>query len=172
MTLKLIWSVRDSIDTANAFHAEIANAERGESVREAETNSAVHNSRWTRFLFGRSRFRRARIYDGMAVGLLLVLMAALGVITWAASAKADPADTSDPVAVAFAAHYGAAVCSTLADYPSVAGLEGIMQAIEQEGLTPRQAGEAAALSVYELCPRYSYILDRFVAIFGPQGVVA
>jgi len=28
------------------------------------------------------------------------------------------------------------------------------------------------VSVYEMCPRYSYILDRFVAIFGPKDAVA
>lgn len=164
MTLRLVWSVRDSIDTANAFHAELAQAETGTAV---DVPAPTH--RWTRFLFGRSRFRRARIYDGLAVLMLMALMACLGVVVYAASAKAD---TDDSAAVAYAAEYGAAVCSVLADHPSVAGLAGIMQAIENDGLTPTQAGEAAALSVYELCPRYSYILDRFVAIFGPKSGVA
>lgn len=160
-TLKLVWSRHDAIDTAQAFHAEIDNAETGVPERA---------SHWTRFLFGRSRFRRARIYDGLAVGLLMTLMAALGVVVYAASAKAD--DTDDAAAVAYAAEYGPAVCSVLADHPSVAGLEGILLAIEEDGLTPVQAGAAAAVSVYEVCPRYGYILDRFVAIFGPKDAVA
>ena len=163
--LKLIWSRHDAIDTAPAFAAEMEHAEIGAAYREQKP-------RWTAKLFGRSRFRRARIYDGLAVGLLMTFMAALGVVVYAASAKADPYDGVDPVAVAYAAHHAGVICSVLADHPSVAGLEGILLAIEEDGLTPVQAGAAAAVSVYEVCPRYGYILDRFVATFGTQGAVA
>ncbi len=69
-----IWTPRDSVDTAQAFAAELADAERGRA-----------ESRWTAKLFGRSRFRRARIYDGLAVALLLMLTSALGVIVYSLS---------------------------------------------------------------------------------------
>ena len=164
-TLKLVWSRHDAIDTAQAFHAEMEHAEIGAAYREQKP-------RWTAKLFGRSRFRRARIYDGLAVGLLMTLMAALGVVVFAASAKADPSSELEPEVIAYTARNAGIVCSVLADHPSVAGLEGIMLAIEDNGLTPRQAGQVAALSVYEACPRYAYILDAFVAVYGPKGAVA
>lgn len=70
-----IWTPRDSVDVATQFHAEIDNAERG----------TVDRPRWTSKLFGRSRFRRAKVYDGLAVALLLMLTSALGVILFTLS---------------------------------------------------------------------------------------
>jgi hypothetical protein len=118
-------------------------------------------------LFGCSRFHRAAILDALAVTLLMALMACLGVIVYAASAHADP---DDPEVVAYASHYAGAVCSTLADYPSVAGLRGILDAVEDDGLSARQSVQAVALSVYEVCPRYSYLLDLFVKRYGSVAV--
>ena len=157
-----IWTRRDAIDTAQAFHAEIDNAERGHIDPKPP--------RWTSKLFGRSRFRRARIYDGLAVTLLIALMAALGTVVYAASAKADTGD--DPESVAYAAHYAGAVCSTIADYPTTNGLKGIMNAVERDGLTAFQAGEAVGISIYSTCPQYSYIIDLFVAKYGAHPAVA
>ena len=154
-----IWTRRDAIDTAQAFHAELENAERG----------VPDKPRWTAKLFGRSRFRRAKVYDGLAVALLIALMAALGTVVYAASAKAD---VDDPEVVAWATHYAGAVCSTLADYPTTNGLLGIMQAAEKEGLTAYQAGQAIGMSVYDTCPRYGYLIDLFVAKYGAHTAVA
>ena len=119
-------------------------------------------------IFSVSRERKARIYDGLAVTLLLCLMAALGVVTFAATAKADV----DGAARAYAAEYGPAVCSTLDSYPTFSGLMGIMLAINADGLTPYQAGEAVGLSVAELCPQYDGLLERFAATYGTTGHVA
>lgn len=119
-------------------------------------------------MIGVSRYRKARIYDALAVGLLLVLMAALGVVLFASTAKAEP--SSD--AVAYAAEYGGTVCSVLDDgHASTAGLTGIMQAIQNHGnLTAYQSGEVVGLSVTELCPRYNYLLREFVGRYGKAAI--
>ena len=58
-----IWTPQDSVDTARQFHLELANAERG---------------RPERWWLTAGRERRARIYDFLAVTLLLATMALLG----------------------------------------------------------------------------------------------
>ena len=116
-------------------------------------------------IFAVSRERKARIYDGLAVMLLLALMACLGVVGYAASAHADV----DPTAQAYADRYGFAVCDTLADYPTSSGLLGIADAIEKDGLSGYQAGEVIALSVGDLCPRFTGLLERFAATYGHQA---
>jgi hypothetical protein len=52
----------------------------------------------------------------------------------------------------------------------VAGLRGILDAVEDDGLSARQSVQAVALSVYEVCPRYSYLLDLFVKRYGSVAV--
>lgn len=121
--------------------------------------------------FSVSRERKARIYDGLAVTLLLCLMAALGVVTFAATAKADV----DGAALAYAERYGGAVCSTLAEYPSISGVLGIVEAIEKDGLSPYQAGEVVGLSVTNLCPQYDGLIRAFASAainYGTTGRVA
>ena len=155
--LRPIWTPQDAIDTAQAFHAEIENAERG---------ITVNKPRWTRKLFGRSRFRRAAIYDGLAVTLLVALMAALGTVVYAASAKADDSD-----ARAYAVEYGPAVCSVLDDYPSFDGIIGIGSAIvERDSLSAYDAGAAIGYSVRFLCPRHAGLLAQFVSAYGHSQV--
>ena len=142
-----IWTPQDSVDTAQEFALEIDNAERGSR------------------LMSQSRFRKAKIMDGLAVALLMALMAALGcavLLVAAPKAKADP----DPISVAYAAHYADAVCWTLRDYPTINGVLGIIEAIKDDGLTAGQAGAAIGLSVAEACPRYEYVLDAFIARYG------
>lgn len=159
-----VFTPQDAVDTAQAFHAELGNAQRGRPDKP----------RWSGKLFGRSRFRRARIYDGLAVTLLMTLMACLGVVVFAASAKADNSDGYDPVAYAYATAYSTAVCGTLAGgHASTDGLIGIMRAMMKDGLAPAQAGEAVGISIHRTCPRYRYLIDLFVAEYGsPKAVVA
>jgi hypothetical protein len=123
-------------------------------------------------MFTMSRERKARIYDGLAVALLLMLAAALGCIAVLAAAPRAKADKDyDPVAYAYAATYATAVCNTLADgHATTNGLLGIMSAIEEDGLTPAQAGEAVGLSIYEACPRYIYVIDAFVTKYGSRSI--
>lgn len=70
----------DPVDTAQRFAAELNEADRRAGRR------------WTAKCFGYSRFRRAAIYDGLAVTMLMALMAALGAIALilATPAKAAP----------------------------------------------------------------------------------
>ena len=118
--LRQIWSPQDAVDTAHQFHLELHNAERGarycvrcdksQLVVKVDTDGVCRNckrrGRVERLLFSRSRFRRAGIMDTLTVGLLVVMLAALGwlyAIAWAPSAKAD---VTDPQVIAFTAVYG------------------------------------------------------------------
>jgi len=121
--------------------------------------------------FARSRERRARIMDGLAVALLMALMAALGCAVLLASAPHAKADT-DSMVYAYAATYGTAVCETLDDYPSFDGIIGIASAIAEDGLTMRQAGAVIALSANEICPRHISLVKAFASIYGGQKAIA
>ena len=167
-----IWTPQDSIDTAQAFNLELANAERGQRrcLRCDRSHFVVRIDgdgvcrRCKRFgrIFNRSRFRRAKFMDAIAVTLLMALMAMLGVVVFAASAKAD-----DSRAYAYAATYGGVVCEVLDDgHDSVAGLVGIGRAIMEDGLTAYEAGQVLAISVTEICPWHTDVLDRFIGVYG------
>jgi hypothetical protein len=146
-----IWTPRDSVDTAKQFHLELDNAERG--VEDFLPPVVLFTAR--------SRERKARLYDRLAVALLLVLCAALGCIALilATPAKAD----TDPVVVAYSAHYGGAVCSVLDEFPSENGILGIGKSIIEDGLTGYQAGQVLYLSVSDVCPRHMGLLRAFAA---------
>jgi hypothetical protein len=140
-----IWTPKDSVDTAQQFHLELDNAERGT------------------WLVSHSRRRKAGWMDAVAVALLMALMAALGVVVFAASAKADV----DNVVFAYTQVYGSAVCETLDDgHDSVDGLTGILRSIVGDGLTPHQAGQVVAMSVTDSCPQYTPLLRAYVARSG------
>jgi uncharacterized membrane protein len=63
-----IWTPADAVDTARVFALELDNAERG---------TAVERDPWW---LSTSRERTGRLYDGLAVALLLTLGALLGFI--------------------------------------------------------------------------------------------
>lgn len=143
--IRPIWTPQDSVDTAQQFHMELHNAERGR-VR----------------LFSVSRERKARRMDALAVALLMIVMAAFGVIVMLLStpqAKADP----DSMVYAYAASFGGAVCETLDAHPSFGGIYGIADAITDDGLTYYQAGQVIAVSVMEICPRHTALVKSFAA---------
>lgn len=116
-----------------------------------------------------SRYRRAKLYDALAVALLMILMAALGCVVVLASA---PWAHADSAADAWEAEYGYAACSFLDDpsNTSVTGLSGVILGAEHMGLTPEQAGEAVAASVLDICPRHRDLLRQFVIKYGPRQV--
>jgi hypothetical protein len=136
---------RDALDTAAEFHLEVDNAERGRAPSR---------------LFTQSRERRARIMDGLAVALLMALMGALGCAVLLMAAPKAKADI-DAVSVAYAAHYADAICTTLAGHPTNSGVQGILAAIREDGLTNLQAAGAVVLAVTDACPAQTYILERF-----------
>ena len=135
----------DPVDTAQDFHRE------------------VNHRSW---LLSQSRYRKAKIYDALAVALMLATMAALGCALGLLSAPAAKAEPIDPVAVQYAAVYADAVCGTLSDFPNLNGILGLISAIRDDGLTAGQAGAAIGLSVAENCPRFEPLLDAFIARYG------
>ncbi len=140
--IRAIWTPRDAIDTAKQFHLELDNAERGSR------------------LMSQSRERKAKVMDALAVVLLFLLMGALGAATLLLVAPKAKADI-DAVSVAYAAHYADAICGTLAGHPTNNGVQGIIAAIREDGLTNLQAAGAVVLAVSDVCPQQQYILERF-----------
>ena len=114
---------------------------------------------------------KAKLLDALAVALLMAVTAALGCAVMILSAPKAKADV-DHVAFAYAAVYGDAVCSTLDQWPSFDGILGIGEAIVDDGLTTAQAGEVIAVSVMEICPRHSGLMDRFIARYAPSAANA
>lgn len=101
----------------------------------------------------------------------LGLITGCGIIAIAAApnAQAQPDRTS----VAYAQQYGQAICDTLDDYPNFDGIIGIATVImDDDGLTPRQAGHAMALSVVDLCPWHLDLLDQFATSYGGKNTLA
>ncbi len=134
---------RDALDTAAQFHLEVDNAERGS------------------WLMSQGRERKAKVMDALAVVLLFLLMGALGAATLLLLAPKAKADDIDAVSVAYAAHYADAICGTLAGHPTNAGVQGIIAAIREDGLTNLQAAGAVVLAVSDVCPAQQYVLERF-----------
>lgn len=90
---------------------------------------------------------------GSITGTLITAAA----IYLATPAKAEP----DGAVVAVAALYGDIICDTLDTYPSYGGILGIGQALNDEGLTYYQAGQAIYLAVDSSCPEHLPLLQRF-----------
>jgi len=163
--IRPIWTPQDAVDTAQQFHLELHNAERGEWT---STNVELQRQSSTRLgnglIFRRSRFRRAKIMDGLAVALFMVFMLVFGAlmaIGYAPHAKASPATES------YADIYGGVVCNVLDEYPTVAGVLGVGQGISEEsGFTLEQAGEVIAYSVFTYCPWHKPLLNRFIATYS------
>lgn len=176
-----IWSAQDSIDTARQFHLELDNSERGHRVcricdrshlivRIAEDGVCLNCDRRNRigqFLYSRSRHRKARAMDAFAVACLMLVLAALGcavLILATPKAKADP----DPT-YAYAAVMGGIACDVLDEHPSIAGVLGVAQGIEEDaGFTAEQAGRVIGYAVADICPRHMPLIRRFVAVYAPQ----
>lgn len=143
--IRVLRPVRDAVDTASEFHLEVDN----------------ERSHW---LFSKSRERRARRMDALAVALLMVFMAAFGVIVMLLSA---PQAKASPATEAYADIYGPVVCQVLNEHATVYGVLGVGQGISEEsGFTPEQAGEVIGYSVATYCPQHMGLLKRFVAVFS------
>lgn len=122
-------------------------------------------------LLTKSRERRARRMDAFAVALLMALAATFGCILMLLAAPHAKADVSDQI-TDYTSLNGPLACEVLDDYNSVSGLIGLMQGIAEDGWTPYEAGQIAALSVFTYCPRHIDLLDRFIALYGDKGAVA
>lgn len=102
----------------------------------------------------------------VTMSTLLALPAAA--LISAQAAKADPVSN-------YAALNAGPICSTIADYPTVAGVTGVLSGVmEESGFTAYQAGEVVAAAVIGWCPQYVPVLQRFVAVYsdGANNYVA
>ena len=160
MNISRLRTPRDPVATAAEFHLEVDNAERGDDVEIADRGQMRQAFDPQGWLMSQGRERRARIMDGLAVALLMALMGALGCAVLLMAAPKAKADI-DAVSVAYAAHYADAICTTLAGHPTNSGVQGILAAIREDGLTNLQAAGAVVLAVTDVCPAQTYILERF-----------
>lgn len=77
-------------------------------------------------------------------------------------AKADTVDNYVTVA-------WPAVCSTLDEYPTLNGVMGVLQGVEQDtGFGDFDAGRVVGKSVFAYCPRHTGLLQRFIATYAPR----
>jgi hypothetical protein len=72
------------------------------------------------------------------------------------------AEPTDPDVIAYAVKSAPAMCLTLATYPNVAGVLGVLQGIEANGLTPPQAKQALMIGVQRGCPSYLPLVQRYI----------
>jgi hypothetical protein len=65
------------------------------------------------------------------------------------------------------------ICKTLDDYPTVAGVTGVLSAVmEDSGFSAYQAGEVVGWTVATFCPSHIPELKRFVAIYSAPAETA
>lgn len=81
-------------------------------------------------------------------------------------AKADPQQN-------YAAINAGPICSVLDDYPSIAGVTGVLQGVQNDsGFTPYQAGQSVAEAVIGWCPRHLALLKRYIQVYAPDAAPA
>lgn len=120
-----------------------------------------------RLLLSRSRERTAKRMDAIAVALLMALMAALGALAMLASAPHAKADEPSPALIDYTITYGPVACNVLDEYPTIGGLQGVMNGVmEHGGWSAFESGQITALAVAEYCPEYVPLLNRFVSMYG------
>ena len=107
---------------------------------------------------------RNRSVRAFGLGLVTGAVLTAGITAFAAPAHAEP-DPSIEV-LEYAARAEGAVCSTISKYPTIFGVRGILEAIEDVGFTPYEAGEIVALAVTDSCPQFVPVLEKFVAVYG------
>lgn len=101
------------------------------------------------------RPRRARAWDRFLVSMTAGALGAAAVL-FASEAQAD-------VVTDYVAANARIVCLVLDEYPTVEGIQGVGEAIVEDGLSPTAAGEVIARSVIALCPEHLPELNLFVA---------
>lgn len=106
-----------------------------------------------------------RSISGRIAGLALSA-AALAGLAFAPAAKADPVEN-------YAAIVAPAVCATLDEYPSFAGIEGVAQFIVKDsGATHYEAGRVIGISVYGWCDRHAALIQRYAGTHTQKQVRA
>lgn len=100
----------------------------------------------------------------------IIPAAALALAVATILAPTAAADEPSTTVVAYTATFGGIVCDVLDDYPTPAGVIGIAQAIQDDGLSAYEAGQVIGLSVAEICPRHLRLMQRFIDIYGGSQV--
>ncbi len=89
------------------------------------------------------------------------------------STPADAQPGIEPKVTSYAMTAGPDMCSVLDDHPTLAGVQSVLQGIEERtGFTPFQAGEALWLGVAYHCPHHTRLLTRYSATWLPAGELA
>ncbi|WP_373233999.1 DUF732 domain-containing protein [Mycobacterium marinum] len=83
-------------------------------------------------------------------------------------AGADP----DPV-LDYATRNAGRVCATLDRYPTLAGVDGLLDAVQQDsGFSDHDTGRAVGLAVNNICPKHADLLQRYAyAVTSANGGV-
>lgn len=92
-----------------------------------------------------------------ALGTITGIFITAGAILLATPAKADGYLDMDETIYVEA--FAGAVCATLDDYPSLAGVMGIVQAIQEDGFTADNAVDIVNSSVANNCDEYWPLLQ-------------
>lgn len=86
-------------------------------------------------------------------------------------AHADPGSV-EPQVFQYAITSAPAMCTVLDSYPTLPGVEGVLQGIQHDsGFTAYQSGEALAVGVQLQCPRHIALLKRFADTYAPSNTM-
>ncbi len=100
----------------------------------------------------------------MAVSALLTFA-----VYFSIPAQAEPRSI-EPQVFQYAISAAPAMCTVLDRYPTLPGVEGVLQGIQNDsGFTAFQSGEALAIGVQLQCPRHVALLKRFADTYGPRN---
>ncbi|BDY33203.1 hypothetical protein [Mycolicibacterium mageritense] len=105
------------------------------------------------------RTARRRIIGTLSAAVLIGTGAGY-IATPAARADGVLSDTESAYVLAYAS---TAVCPTIAEYPSKAGVLGVAQAIMDDGFAADSAVDIINASVQDYCPKYWPLLQRIGA---------
>lgn len=59
-----------------------------------------------------------------------------------------------------------AICMTLDDYPSISGVQGILNGMYENGIAARQAGRYIGQAVTQICPEHLSLVERYMAAYS------
>ena len=104
---------------------------------------------------------RPAVIRAYTLGVLTGSFLTAGVVLLATPAKAEP--IGDAV-VAYAAVFGDALCAALDYRPTTDTISHIGEVIVGDGLSWEQAGQVVWLSVSEICPRHTALMNSYPAV--------
>jgi len=138
------------------------------TVPSAEV-SDEQTSTWSDELYARDLAEDRKHNTRRALTLIgLGGMLVAGVLFGAGAARADGI-LSDTEAAYVLAYGAGAVCPTISEYPSTAGVMGVAQGIMSDGFTADSAVDIINSSVANYCPQFWTLLERIGAEARGEG---